>query len=641
MKNLPIIMKFQAVLAVLAIVAIGATSYMGYEIKSTAAAGVRIATTDMQAVVDLSNAKEEMERARGDMVTMSITQTSTDNNKFYGQMNGALYDFNKNMNQAQSLVSADYAQQIKDLHDKGAQMFNQTCAKTIQMSLTSTDVLGNQAAQQEALSSGCLRGFLAYGQQMSSVRNSLTAQVQNKYRHLQSETTKNLWYSILLLVLGIFVVVFGSYALVKNYIVLPLNKLVDVMSRISKGDFSVRIPETNRQDEIGKVARTVLVFQDSGLEKQKLEKIAKQAADEIESERSRNEAVHAEASAIQARVFEKLAGGLERLSSCDLMFRIAEPFSSDYEKLRIDFNQAMDILQKTMLKISENSNGVRRGSEEITQSADNLSRRTEQQAASLEQTAAALDEITATVRKASEGSNEARSLVSEAKVDAERSGVVVKETIAAMSGIESSSKKISNIIGVIDEIAFQTNLLALNAGVEAARAGDAGRGFAVVATEVRALAQRSADAAKEIKTLISASGAQVLSGVRLVNETGQALGRIVDQVARLNLLITEIASSYQEQSSALGEVNSAVNQMDQVTQQNAAMVEQSTAASHALAQEAEELLQLVGKFLVSEKVIRSINKNIVSKPVKPEKIHVSKKLEPSISVSSSDEWDEF
>jgi len=244
--------------------------------------------------------------------------------------------------------------------------------------------------------------------------------------------------------------------------------------------------------------------------------------------------------------------------------------------------------------------GIRSGTSEITQAADDLSRRTEQQAASLEQTAAALDEITATVRRTAEGSKHALAVVSKTKTDAEQSGEVVRQAVAAMGGIEKSSQQIGQIIGVIDEIAFQTNLLALNAGVEAARAGDAGRGFAVVASEVRALAQRSAEAAKEIKALISASAQQVGSGVKFVGETGEALSRIVAQVAEINSAVGEIASAAQEQATGLAEVNTAVNQMDQVTQQNAAMVEQSTAASHALAGEAEELARLTGRFQLGQ-----------------------------------------
>jgi methyl-accepting chemotaxis protein len=236
-------------------------------------------------------------------------------------------------------------------------------------------------------------------------------------------------------------------------------------------------------------------------------------------------------------------------------------------------------------------------------SSNDLSKRTEQQAASLEQTAAALDQITATVKKTADGAIQARSAVATAKADAENSGVVVGQAVTAMGEIEQSSRKISSIIGVIDEIAFQTNLLALNAGVEAARAGDAGRGFAVVASEVRALAQRSAEAAKEIKALISASNTQVAAGVGLVGETGKALTRIVTQIAEINGVVTDIAASAQEQATGLNEVNTAVNQMDQVTQQNAAMVEESTAASFALAQEAEDLTRMMSQFKVGVQAI--------------------------------------
>jgi methyl-accepting chemotaxis protein len=292
----------------------------------------------------------------------------------------------------------------------------------------------------------------------------------------------------------------------------------------------------------------------------------------------------------------ELGVGLRALAEKRIDYRITKPFIAQYESLKMDFNESVDKLEETIRSITENAVAVTSGASEITQASDDLSRRTEQQAASLEQTAAALDQITASVRKTAEGANEAREVVALAKTDAARSSDVVKETVRAMGGIESSSKQIGNIIGVIDEIAFQTNLLALNAGVEAARAGDAGRGFAVVATEVRALAQRSADAAKEIKTLISASGAQVATGVKLVGETGMALGRTLEQVEQINQLVREIAASAREQATGLGEVNTAVNQMDQVTQQNAAMVEEATAASHSLAGEALELGRLVGQF---------------------------------------------
>ncbi len=253
-----------------------------------------------------------------------------------------------------------------------------------------------------------------------------------------------------------------------------------------------------------------------------------------------------------------------------------------------------------MKVVASNTSAIRSGSTEISTAADDLSRRTEQQAASLEETAAALDEITTTVRKTSEGAKHARAVVAAAKSGAENSGEIMRKAVKAMTAIETSAREISQIIGVIDEIAFQTNLLALNAGVEAARAGEAGRGFAVVASEVRALAQRSAEAAKEIKALIQASGRQVAAGVDLVGRVGQVLGRIADQVGDINTVVRDIAASAKEQAAGLAEVNTAINQMDQVTQQNAAMVEQSTAASHSLSQETEDLARIVATFQVGQ-----------------------------------------
>ena len=295
-------------------------------------------------------------------------------------------------------------------------------------------------------------------------------------------------------------------------------------------------------------------------------------------------------------VVSNLAAGLSKLSAGDMTYRIDVPFAGDYEKLRTDFNDAMSTLHEAMKVIAANASGIRSGANEITQASDDLSRRTEQQAATLEETAAALDQITATVKKTASGASQANAVVGAARGDAQKSGEIVGQAVAAMGEIERSAKQISQIIGVIDEISFQTNLLALNAGVEAARAGEAGRGFAVVASEVRALAQRSSDAAKEIKTLILESSRQVETGVDLVGRTGESLGQIVGKVGEISGLVAEISASAQEQSTALTEVNTAINQMDQTTQQNAAMVEESTAASHALTHEAEILTQFVAKF---------------------------------------------
>ncbi len=298
----------------------------------------------------------------------------------------------------------------------------------------------------------------------------------------------------------------------------------------------------------------------------------------------------------QALVVTSLADGLRKLSKGDLTETIDVTFSEEYEQLRHDFNDAVANLKGTLSTIIATVGGIRHGSSEISNAADDLSKRTENQAATLEQTAAALDEITSTVKQTAEGATEANSVASDARKEAQQSGEIVKETVEAMGEIEKSSGQISQIIGVIDDIAFQTNLLALNAGVEAARAGDAGRGFAVVAQEVRALAQRSSDAAKEIKGLITASSQHVETGVDRVGRAGKALEEIITRVESVSSLVSDIAASAKEQSTSLSEVNTAVNKMDQVTQQNASMVEETTAASHSLAKDADELMNQVSHF---------------------------------------------
>ncbi len=407
--------------------------------------------------------------------------------------------------------------------------------------------------------------------------------------------------STLTLSIGILVtaaIALASGLLLTSGIAGPVAAMTGAMRRLASGDNSIAVPAEGRKDEIGQMAAAVTHFKEAALEKIRLEAEAASQRQAVESERAANEDEKAEVARSDAANFAVLNEALDRLAAGDLTYRITAQFSAKAESLKANFNAAVERVQEAMKAISVTTHAVSSGADEIASASDDLARRTEQQAASLEETAAALDEITATVRRTASGAKEASSVVATARGDAQRSGEIVSQAVTAMTAIEGSSQQVSQIIGVIDEIDFQTNLLALNAGVEAARAGEAGRGFAVVAQEVRALAQRSADAAKEIKILISTSTQQVGAGVSLVGQTGEALQRIVDQVASIDALVNEIAASANEQSTGLAEVNVAVNQMDQVVQQNAAMVEEATAATHALKNEAGELASLVSRFKV-------------------------------------------
>jgi methyl-accepting chemotaxis protein len=393
------------------------------------------------------------------------------------------------------------------------------------------------------------------------------------------------------------VILLAAFLIVRS-VVRPVERLKASMKAIADEDVSAEVPEIDRKDEIGQMARVLVVLRDSVKERIALRRREAEQQSQLDEERRSNEHRLQSGAQAQADAMATVGAALEKLAAGDLTAEIAR-ISPEYSKLRDDFNTAVSALRGVIQSIAQSTEVVYGSAGDISEAASNLSRRTEQQAAALEETAAALDEITSTVKSASERAAEAREMVNETKGSAAKSGDIVRNAVAAMSRIEGSSSRISQIIGVIDEIAFQTNLLALNAGVEAARAGEAGRGFAVVAQEVRELAQRSAGAAKEIKELIRNSATEVETGVTLVRSTGDALTEIEALVNRVNETVASIATAAREQATGLQEVNTAVNSMDQMTQQNAAMVEETTAASQTLAQESRELKSLLQTFRLS------------------------------------------
>ncbi|MDO1581678.1 methyl-accepting chemotaxis protein [Rhizobium oryzicola] len=376
----------------------------------------------------------------------------------------------------------------------------------------------------------------------------------------------------------------------------PIAQLRARMLSLAQGDTQAELPGIGRKDEIGQMADAVAVFRDNAIERIRLEEEADANRSLSERERMERDRLRAEEAGNVKFAVDNLAQGLAKLSDGDVSYRISTPFVAALDGVRGDFNTSAEKLQLALLRVAENAHAINAGANEMKSSADDLAKRTEQQAAAVEETAAALEEITTTVKDSTRRAQEAGALVARTRKGAEQSGTVVRRAVSAMEKIEKSSSEISSIIGVIDEIAFQTNLLALNAGVEAARAGEAGKGFAVVAQEVRELAQRSATAAKEIKGLIQTSNEQVQEGVALVGETGRALEVIVAEVQEINQNVLAIVEAAQEQSSGLQQINTAVNQMDQDTQKNAAMVEETTAASHSLATEVASLNHMLSQF---------------------------------------------
>jgi methyl-accepting chemotaxis protein len=393
--------------------------------------------------------------------------------------------------------------------------------------------------------------------------------------------------------------------LISRGITKPVIGIAGAIKRMAEGEFELTLPGLDRKDEIGEIAAAVELLKINAAEKARTEADAIAARNLADAQRQQRDAEQQSqtlearvkaAEAAQLQMVHQLAVGLRDLSAGDLTVHLDEHVSEAYRQIKDDFNGAAAQLCETIAAIGTAAREVTNASAEISTSTMDLSQRTEQQAASLEKTAASLEQIAATVKKNAENAQLANRSASGTRDVADRGGQVVSDAVKAMAKIEDSSRKISDIIGVIDEIARQTNLLALNAAVEAARAGDAGRGFAVVASEVRSLAQRSSQAAKDINNLITSSNSQVKDGVELVNKAGLALTEIVDSIKNVAGIVAEIASASAEQATGIEHVNVALAQMDEVTQQNSALVEENAATAKTLEHQATAMSERVAIF---------------------------------------------
>ncbi|MGP4673013.1 methyl-accepting chemotaxis protein [Agrobacterium salinitolerans] len=645
LQNASIRTKILSLILPLCIVGLGATAYMSTHYKQADTAYSFFIATDSAALVELSRANRNLEAmAYGAYQVMAYDAKAPDFKIVMREYQGDKGDLISRLNNVKAIFPEEAATVDRLLGQ--VQGIIAITDKAVELGSANS----NQESAAELLKADV--AIRSVGSDIAALLDKLAKGVVKGSTQLTDQTNSTIMASLVIVGIAFAVGIILALFVASRGITTPIARLRERMVSLAGGETATEIDGMARRDEVGQMAKAVQVFRENAIERIRLEQETDANRTLSEKDRIEREQQKAMEAADVKFAVDNLAAGLSKLSEGDVSYRIGQPFTATLDAVRNDFNMSAEKLQAALTKVAQNASGIGAGADEIKSAADDLAKRTEQQAAAVEETAAALEEITTTVRDSTKRAQEAGLIVSRAKTGAEQSGQVVRRAVVAMEQIAKSANEISNIIGVIDEIAFQTNLLALNAGVEAARAGEAGKGFAVVAQEVRELAQRSANAAKEIKALITTSNDQVQQGVQLVGDTGKALETIVSEVQEINRHVVSIVEAAQEQSSGLQQINTAVNQMDQDTQKNAAMVEETNAASHSLAKEVASLNQLLSQFRLADGTqqpknqpasVRSAGDNdrYVASPVRALGRKIASAFSGNAAVDTKGDWREF
>lgn len=648
MKNFSIFVKSIILLVGVAAIGAFATGYIAIKTQQIGMQQSKIYNNYIKAVTDIASTQDEI---IGLFPNLLINETAINAD----EQRIAIGKVNENLNNVKVLFP-NSASEIEKIKNQANEVVSDACVKPSQITSGAPTSTKN-----------CMQSFSSYEESINSLKRIFIHSGIEELSMLNArEKTLTLHLAIALIAV-IFLATIISIVTIWFTIEKPMQRLCKAIDRLNRGDFSIQIQDYNRTDEIGKIANSLIFYKKNGIERLNLDQLLKQDHDKMIAEKEIQKKSILEESKNRTQAIDVLIKGLEQAESGNFSFQINTVLKEEYELFRIAFNKTMATLNRKIQNISSSFGSVHTSIQDIKQNSDNMSGIFKDQAEIIEKTASEFSKIKHIFVNSSEGTSKASTIVNEAKSDAKNSTDLVNKTILAMEDIEGSSKKVTNIIGVIDEIAFQTNLLALNAGVEAARAGEAGRGFAVVATEVRALAQRAAAAAKEIKALITASGGQVESGVKLVNETGESLLRISNQVENLNLLISSIESSSKEQALKIEELNVSVKKIDQSMHKNLSISEQITSQSQIFIKNIENIAEMLVQFnsnIKEKKIVQKvdnkfsdkniinlkknefINNNIVEK--KADELPVKKLALPLNSKKSylkidaiDDGWDEF